>query len=71
MEPYNDKYNRVRQLIREERRRQPPMRVMFLSRLNGRPADKRSANKFLLGCILDYQMKVDVVWENARCPRRG
>ena len=66
MEPYNDKYNRVRQLIREERRRQPPMRVMFLSRLNGRPADKRSANKFLLGCILDYQMKVGVVWESAR-----
>lgn len=42
------------------------MRVMFLSRLNGRPADKRSANKFLLGCILDYQMKVRLVWENAR-----
>ena len=26
----------------------------------------RSANKFLLGCILDYQMNVDEVWENAR-----
>ena len=66
MEPNNPKYKRVRELIREERRRQPPMRVMFLSDLNGRRADKRSANKFLLGCILDYQMNVDEVWENAR-----
>ena len=66
MEPNNPKYKRVRELIREERRRQPPMRVTFLSDLNGRRADKRSANKFLLGCILDYQMNVDEVWENAR-----
>ena len=66
MKPGSRKYERVRKLIREERRRQPPMRVMFLSRLNGCRADKRSANKFLLGCILDYQMKVGLVWENAR-----
>ena len=62
----NNKHKRVRKLIREERRRQPPMRVKFLSDFNGRRADKRSANKFMLGCILDYQMKVSLVWENAR-----
>lgn len=66
MKPSSRKYGRVRKLIRDERRRQPPMRVPFLSRLNGRRVDKRSANKFLLGCILDYQMKVGLVWENAR-----
>lgn len=60
------KYKRVRKLIRAERRRQPPMRANFLSRLNGHWADKRSANKFLLGCIIDYQMRVGRVWENAR-----
>ena len=42
------------------------MRVMFLSDLDGDEPDKRTANKFLLGCSLDYQMKADVVWENAR-----
>ena len=62
----NGKYKRVLKLIRQERRRQPPIHVMFLSDLNGRWADKRSANKFLLGCILDYRMQVEVVWENAR-----
>ena len=66
MKPCSRKYERVRKMIRAERRRQSPMRVPFLSRLNGRWADKRSANKFLLGCILDYQMRVGLVWENAR-----
>ena len=66
MQLHNRKYTRVRELIREEHRRQPPMRVMFLSDLDGRQAHKKTANKFLLGCILDYQMKVEVVWENAR-----
>ena len=66
MKPSSRKYERVRKLIREERRKQPPMPIMFLSRLNGRWADKRSANKFLLGCILDYQMRVGLIWENAR-----
>lgn len=66
MKPGSRKYKRVRKLIRKERRRQPPMHTNFLSRLNGRRADKRSANKFLLGCILDYQMRVGLVWENAR-----
>lgn len=32
----------------------------------GESPDKKSANKFMLGCILDYQIKTDVAWENAR-----
>ena len=66
MKPRHDKLTRVRRLIRAERRRQPTMHVPFLSALNGRRADRRSANKFMLECILDYQMDVDVVWENVR-----
>ena len=66
MQSNDSKYTRVRELIRRERRKQPPMRVMFLSDLDGEEPDKKAANKFLLGCSLDYQMKVDVVWENAR-----
>lgn len=66
MQSNDNKFTRVRALIREERRKQPPMSVMFLSELDGAEPDKRTANKFLLGCCLDYQMKVDVVWENAR-----
>ena len=58
MKPGGRKYKRVRKLIRAERPRQPAMRANFLSRLNGCRADKRSANKFLLGCIIDYQMRV-------------
>ena len=53
MRPGSRKYKRVRKLIRAEHRRQPPMRANFLSRLNGRWADKRSANEFLLGCVID------------------
>ena len=28
--------------------------------------NKKRANKFLLGCILDYQMKAHAAWDNAR-----
>ena len=38
----------------------------WLSDLKGRRATKKSANKFMLGCILDYQMPADLVWENAK-----
>lgn len=30
------------------------------------PPSKKDANKFLLASILDYQMRAEVVWENAR-----
>ncbi len=32
----------------------------------GKPIDKKRANKFLLGCILDYQINADIAWGNAR-----
>lgn len=38
----------------------------WLSECAGRPADKRSANKFLLACSLDYQMLARRAWDNAR-----
>ena len=38
----------------------------WLSDLRGRPADRKTANKFVLGAIMDYQMKGDIVWNNAR-----
>lgn len=38
----------------------------WLSDLNGRFATKKRADKFLLGAVIDYQMKADTVWENAR-----
>src|SRR4030067_422401 len=28
--------------------------------------NKKRANKFLLGCIIDYQMRAGVAWDNAR-----
>lgn len=38
----------------------------WLSELGGAWADRKRANKFLLGAILDYQMQAALVWENAR-----
>ena len=38
----------------------------WLSNLHGRPASRKTANKFVLGAIMDYQMKGDHVWNNAR-----
>ena len=38
----------------------------WLSDLKGRSANKRSANKFILGSILNYQMNADQVWKNAK-----
>lgn len=37
----------------------------WLEEFEGRPADKKSANKFLLACIIDYQMRAEIAWENA------
>ena len=38
----------------------------WLGDLKGERSDKKSANKFMLGAILDYQIRADVAWENAR-----
>lgn len=37
-----------------------------LSELNGQRCDKKSANKFMLGAILDFQITANQAWENAR-----
>ena len=60
------KHERVRHLLLSNRREQPAGFWSWMSDLNGQPADKKSANKFLLACILDYQMRYQIVWENAR-----
>ena len=59
------KHQRVRKILLAERRRHGG-NWPWLSELNGDWADKKSANKFMLGSILDYQMKAVLVWENAR-----
>ena len=60
------KYERVGHLLLSNRREHPEGFWSWMSNLNGQPADKKSANKFLLACILDYQMRYQTVWENAR-----
>jgi len=35
-----------------------------LSHLEGQPCSKRIANKFLICCLLDWQMKSDLAWRN-------
>lgn len=42
------------------------VRWAWLSELEGAWADKKRANKFLLGATLDYQMRAALVWANAR-----
>lgn len=60
------KRHRVKQLLISNRQEHPAGFWSWMSRLEGRPADKKSANKFMLACILDYQMRYQIVWENAR-----
>ena len=38
----------------------------WLSELQGDRSDKKSANKFILGAIIDFQIPADQAWENAR-----
>lgn len=38
----------------------------WLSELQGERSDKKSANKFILGAIIDFQISADQAWENAR-----
>ncbi len=61
-----EKSARVRDRLLAQRGRPGGIHWGWLSDLEGRPADKKCANKFLLAAILDYQMRADLVWENAR-----
>ena len=37
----------------------------WLTELEGRPASKKNANKFMLGAIMNYWMRPEVSWDNA------
>lgn len=61
------RYRRVREmLLGIEEYSEGELSWPWLSDLRGRPADRKAANKFVLGAIMDYQMKGDQVWNNAR-----
>lgn len=62
----NDKMHRVRDLLLDNRPVQSRDFWPWLGALEGNPADKKSANKFLLGCMVDYQQDSDRVWRNTR-----
>jgi len=38
----------------------------YLDALEGRPASKKVANKFFLGCIIDYHQPVNRAWKKSR-----
>ncbi len=59
-----NKHQRVRKLLLDHRR-PGDLSWPWLSDLNVKRADKKSANKFMLGCILDFQMKAEQAWDNA------
>lgn len=66
--PINDpqKDERVRERLLAERVRSSGIHWKWLSDLGGAWADRKRANKFLLGAILDYRMRADRVWRNAQ-----
>ena len=49
-----------------EGRREVEIDWWWLSDSEGRRLSKKGANKFLLACILDYQIPAEQAWENAR-----
>ena len=55
----------ARRLIRVRERHNDEFGWPWLEECRGKRADRRRANKFLLGCILDYQIPADRAWENA------
>lgn len=59
----NSKSQRVAKLLLNNRKDDD---IEFWLGKNGQIADKKSANKFLLGSILDYQIRTETAWENAR-----
>lgn len=64
-----DKHERVRDLLLSNRGAPGNASDHFwpwMSELDGKPADKQSANKFMLGCIIDYQNFAGRAWDSAR-----
>ena len=60
------KYFRVAQLLRQVSKisTSPQEQEMWGWFKKGERPSKKGANKFFLTCILDYQMKVELVWSN-------
>ena len=56
------KYARVKILLLDNRRTHPDGFWGCMSKLDGKQADKKCANKFLLACVLDMQLKSEQVW---------
>ena len=61
-----NKHQRVRKLLLDHRPKKGGLDWPWLSNLKGKWADKKSANKFMLGSILNYQMHAAKVWDNAQ-----
>ena len=60
-----NKHQRVSKLLLD-RRSQGDIDWPGMSDLDGEWADRKSANKFMLGSVLSQMMDADRVWENAR-----
>lgn len=61
----NAKFVRVRELLLAHSAR-PDNFWPWLQELNGRPADMKSANKFLVASTIDYQQDSEKAWANVR-----
>ena len=61
-----NKHQSVRKLLLDHRPKKGGLDWPWLSNLKGKWADKKSANKFMLASILNYQMNATEVWDNAQ-----
>lgn len=57
---------RIGELLVEHGETNDPNSILWISRGPTGRVSRRDANKFLLGCILDYQIPAGTAWENAR-----
>ena len=58
--------HRIRNLLLENQPERSPEFWPWLGPLKGKRATKRQANKFLLGCMVDYRKNSDLVWRDVR-----
>lgn len=58
------RYRRVRDLLLGECGEQPELHWPWLP-ADGSQVGRKEANKFVLGAIMDYQMRAEQVWKNA------
>ena len=62
----HNKLQRVSNLLLEDRKKTGAFDWKAALNVKGSGVDKKVANKLMLGCILQYQMRADLVWKNAR-----